>query len=79
MLAMFDNEPSLPIRRMPHDGLIPTGADEMGIESPVSVSEEERNSCSEWFGFLRIQKTPSIVTYLTVKKVAPRITRSTSA
>ena len=22
---------------MPHDGLIPTGADEAGIESPVSV------------------------------------------
>lgn len=53
MLAMLDNESSLPTSGMPHDGLIPTGADEVGIESPVSVSGEERSSYNEWFGFPR--------------------------
>ena len=79
MLAMLDNESSLPTRGMPHDGLIPTGADEVGIESPVSVLKEERSSYNEWFGFLVIQITPLMVTYLTVKKITPRITRSARA
>jgi hypothetical protein len=39
MLATLDIESSWNIRGMPHDGLIPTGADEVGIESPVSVSK----------------------------------------
>lgn len=29
---------------MPHDGLTPTGAEKVGIESPVSVVGEERSS-----------------------------------
>jgi hypothetical protein len=48
---MFDNELLLPTSGMPHDGLILTGADEEGIESPVSVSGEERCSYIGWFGF----------------------------
>ena len=44
MLAMLEIEPSWFNRGMPHDGLTPTGADEVGIESPVSVSEESRSS-----------------------------------
>jgi len=56
MLAMLDTESSWNIRGMPHDGLIPTGADEVGNESPVSVSGEERSSynqsiVNQWFGF----------------------------
>ena len=31
-------------RGMPHDGLIPTGADEAGTESPVSVLLGENRS-----------------------------------
>ena len=79
MLAMLDNEPLMPSSGMPHDGLIPTGADKVGIESPVSVSGEERSSYNEWFGFSWIQITPLMVTYLTVKKIAPGITRSIRA
>jgi hypothetical protein len=60
MLAMLDNEPSWPISGMPHDGLTPTGADEGGIESPLSVSLlEECSSYNEWFGFPRIQNNPT--------------------
>lgn len=44
MLATLEIDPSVFIRGMPHDGLIPTGADEVGIERFVSVSEEERSS-----------------------------------
>jgi hypothetical protein len=56
MLATLETEPRWPASGMPHDGLIPTGADEVGIESPVSVSEEERRSydhsiVNDWFGF----------------------------
>jgi len=46
MLAALEAE--WPIRGMPHAGLIPTGADEVGIESPVSVSGEARSSYNEW-------------------------------
>ena len=56
MLATLDIESWWPTRGMPHDGLIPTGADEVGIEDPVSVSEEERRSYNHsimncWFSF----------------------------
>lgn len=51
MLATLEMEPSWPTRGMPHDGLIPTGADEEGLERPVSVSGEERCSYDEWFGY----------------------------
>jgi hypothetical protein len=53
MLATLDTESPWNIRGMPHDGLIPTGADEVGIENPVSVSGEERSSYNhnQWFGF----------------------------
>ena len=44
MLATLDIEPSLDSRGMPHVGFTPTGADEVGIDSPVSVSEEFRSS-----------------------------------
>ena len=39
MFAMLPNEP-FPTRRMPQDGLIPTGAEEEFAESPLSVLEE---------------------------------------
>ena len=50
MLATLDTEPPWFSRGMPQDGLTPTGADEVGIESPVSVSEEERSSCNQSVG-----------------------------
>lgn len=48
MFAMLDNEASWPTSGMPHDGLIPTGADEAGTESPVSVLLEERSNYNKW-------------------------------
>ena len=51
MLATLDTEPPWFSRGMPQDGLTPTGADEVGIESPVSVSEEERSSCNQSVGW----------------------------
>ena len=44
MLAMLESEPSWPTSGMPHDGLTPTGAEEVGNESPESVPGEERSS-----------------------------------
>lgn len=44
MLAMLANEPSWPSSGMPHDGLTPTGADEVNAEIFLSVSGEERRS-----------------------------------
>ena len=66
MLATLDNEPLWFISGIPHDGLIPTGADEVGFESPVSVSGEERSSynhsiMNHWFGFPWIYRYPLMV------------------
>ena len=44
MLAMLPTESSWPSRGIPHEGLTPTGADEVGIESPVRVLGEDRSS-----------------------------------
>jgi hypothetical protein len=74
MLAMLPREPSWPARGMPHDGLTPTGADIAFVESPMSVLGER---CASYnvIRFSEIQTTRLMITYLTVKKIAPRITR----
>jgi len=45
MLAMFPSEPSTPALRIPHSGLIPTGAEVALAERPVSDCRECFSSC----------------------------------
>ena len=45
MLAIFPSEPPAPALRIPHSGLMPTGAVAASAEGPVSEAGEFLSSC----------------------------------